>query len=220
MAFVSLNLKKLSAFVALGVFCICFSGLPARAQAADAKTDADGAASSVATAELGPPIGAVAPHDLSAQTARGGPVTFKALSGENGIALFFVRSVDWCPYCKAQASDISARIEDFENRGFNVAFVSYDSVFKQKKFAQARDFNPVLISDQSLEIINAFGLRNEKHSEGSRFYGIPHPAVFIIDRDRKIVAKLYEQDYAVNDKSYRNRPAVDIILSAIDAASE
>ena len=170
--------------------------------------------------DLGPAVGATIPHDLTATTASGEATTFVDLAGEKGLALFFVRSVDWCPYCKVQAVDVNERVSDFRSRGYSVAFVSYDAPAKQRPFVKKWKFQPALISDEKIEIIEAFGLRNESHKEGSRFYGIPHPAVFIINNDKSIAAKLYEEDYAVNDKSYRDRPAVDLILDAIDKAAQ
>ncbi|NRA31563.1 MAG: hypothetical protein HRU11_15040, partial [Parvularculaceae bacterium] len=49
-------------------------------------------------------------------------------------------------------------------------------------------------------------------------YGIPHPAVFVVDENGVVEAKLYEEDYASNKKSYRNRPAVETILEAVQDA--
>ncbi|MEO0695579.1 MAG: peroxiredoxin family protein [Pseudomonadota bacterium] len=162
---------------------------------------------------LGPDVGEPIPHDL--QTTDTG-ANFDALVGEKGLALFFIRSLDWCPFCKNQAIDVNDRLADFEDRGLNVAFVSYDTPSKQIAFAEKTNFQPALVSDEEINVINAFGLRNETHEEGSRFHGIPHPAVFIITPDKKIAAKLYEEDYASNEKSYRNRPAVDVILEKVD----
>ncbi|MEO1014004.1 MAG: peroxiredoxin family protein [Pseudomonadota bacterium] len=173
---------------------------------------------SVAAAELGPSVGAAIPHDLALPRANGETGAFDALVGEKGLALFFVRSVDWCPYCKRQAEDVSKRIAEFEARGLGVAFVSYDTIEKQAKFVEASGFAPALLSDADIEAINAFGIRNETAKEGTRWYGIPHPVTFIIDRDQTIRAKFYEEDFLTNDKSYRNRTAVDVILAGVDAA--
>ncbi len=170
--------------------------------------------------ELGPAVGAVIPHDLKVETASGEATDFDALVGEKGLALFFVRSVDWCPYCRQQAIEVQKSLQAFKQRGINVAFVSYDQTAAQKRFADKWDFEPTLLSDPQIDIINAFGLRNMKHKEGSRFYGIPYPAVFIVTPARVVAAKLYEEDYAVNDASYKSRPAVDIILSAIDGVEQ
>lgn len=170
-----------------------------------------------AAGELGPKIGAAIPHDLSATDADGAARIFDALVGPNGMALFFVRSVDWCPYCKAQALSVDAARAEFEQRGLSVVFVSYDAADKQKKFAAGKSVEVTLLSDPKSEIIDAFGLRNEKHTSG-RFAGIPHPAAFIVKPDKTIAAKLFETDYETNDKSYVNRPEVGAVLAAADAA--
>ena len=168
-------------------------------------------------ADLGPKIGAAIPHDLAATDASGAARSFDTLVGTRGMALFFVRSVDWCPYCKAQALSIDASRAEFEKRGLSVVFVSYDPAAKQKAFAADRNVGVTLLSDPKSEIIDAFGLRNEKHTSG-RFAGIPHPAAFIVKPDRTIAAKLFEADYATNDQSYQNRPEGGAVLAAADAS--
>lgn len=167
--------------------------------------------------ELGPKIGAAIPHDLAATDANGVARNFDSLVGPKGMALYFVRSIDWCPYCKAQALSVDAARAEFAKRGLSVVFISYDPVEKQKEFAQGNDVGVTLLSDPKSEIIDAFGLRNERHVSG-RFAGIPHPAAFIVKTDRKTAVKLFEADYATNDKSYVNRPEVGAVLAAADGA--
>lgn len=168
--------------------------------------------------ELGPPVGALIPHDLSANAYDGTAQSFETLVSEKGMALFFVRSVKWCPFCQIQAMDVDRRAGEFEDRGLRVVFVSYDPVADQQTFVQIRKIESMLLSDPESEIIDSFGIRNEQHKEGHYAFGVPHPVVFIVDPDKTIVAKLYETDYLTNDKSYRDRPAVDIILESVDAA--
>lgn len=167
--------------------------------------------------ELGVPVGAKIPTDFSTIRDRQGNImTFDRLAANRGVAIFFVRSIDWCPFCKRQASDINKRAAEFEKRGVKPVFISYDTREKQTKFAARENFQLTILSDERSEVINAFGLLNESHAPGSRFYGIPHPAVFIVNPDGVVLAKLYEEDYASNSKSYRNRPEVEIILQEID----
>lgn len=167
--------------------------------------------------ELGPAVGETIPHDLTLADADGTAQDFDSLVGEQGMALFFVRSLDWCPFCKKQATDVNERYDEFTKRGLSVVVVSYDAPEKLKAFSAANDFAPVALSDANIDAINAFGIRNEQHTEG-RFYGIPHPVVFIVDTDKTVVAKFYEEDFATNNRSYAKRPAVDVILDGVDAA--
>ncbi|MHA7872874.1 MAG: peroxiredoxin family protein [Hyphococcus sp.] len=177
-----------------------------------------GVAENAAESGLGPAVGATIPHDLQLQTANGDQATFEELVGETGMALFFIRSVDWCPYCQAQAIEVDSAAADFAERGLSVVFLSYDSPEEQREFIRKRGIQSVLLSDEDSEVIDAFGLRNENYEAGSRAYGVPHPAVFFIKPDKTIVAKLYEDDFLTNAKSYRNRPAVSLVLETADQA--
>lgn len=194
---------------ALSVAAVAFAATGALAQTTMAQTPP------APTAELGPRIGTPIPHSLAAVDQSGAARDFKALTGPNGMALYFIRSVDWCPYCKNQTLTVDAARREFEKRGVSVVFVSYDAHEVQSAFAKLRDVKVTLLSDPKSEIIDAFGLRNQTHKDG-RFAGIPHPAVFYVKPDGVIAAKLYEEDYLTNDKSYRQRPEVAAVLEAID----
>ncbi|MGF1542922.1 MAG: peroxiredoxin family protein [Parvularculaceae bacterium] len=198
-------------------FGLLLGSLSLARAAGSAPVAAEPAAAS-ATADLGPAVGEKIPHDLGLPSPNADKSGFDALVGENGMSLFFVRSVDWCPFCKRQARDVNDRVAEFAERGLSVVFVSYDAVEKQQAFAEAEGFKPALLSDADIEAINAFGIRNESHEEGSRVYGIPHPVTFILDGDGVVRAKLFEEDFLANKKSYRNRPAVDAVLDQADAA--
>ncbi len=173
---------------------------------------------SMATAgdDLGPPIGAKIPSDLAAVDSTGAPQDFSSLVGEKGMVLYFVRSLDWCPYCRLQALEVAKRTGDFTDRDFSVVFVSYDAVEKLQKFDRKWEVSPTLLSDPDSKIIEAFGILNETHKPGSMAYGIPHPVVFIVAPDKTILAKVYEDDFKTNDASYRRRPEVDVVLAAAD----
>lgn len=196
-------LKTFAAAVIGTVFAVC------SAYAEDAASD---------HTELGPPVGAKIPVNLVTTDSTGAAEDFDSLVGKNGMALFFVRSLDWCPYCRLQALEVAKRAEDFTSRGLSIVFISYDSVEKLAMFDRKWEVSPTLLSDPGSKIIDAFGIRNEQHKPGSRAYGIPHPIVFIVAPDKTILAKLYEKDYLTNDKSYRERPEVDAILAAADEA--
>lgn len=158
--------------------------------------------------DLGPAVGSTIPETES----------FEPMMGEAGATIVFVRSVDWCPYCKKQVMELSEAADRFDGEGRPLIFVSYDSADKQETFAKRREIQGAFIADEGSELIKAFGLLNKDHVPGSRAYGIPHPAVIVVDEGGVVKAKLYEEDYATNDKSYRNRPAVETIFEAAKAA--
>lgn len=170
--------------------------------------------------DLGPAEGSKIPHDLSLMTTAGKVENFDDLKGENGLALFFVRSFDWCPFCQRQAIEVNGRASEFRDRGITPIFVSYDSAEIQKKFFEENDFTMPILSDAENDVINAFGVLNaDSISERNPLYGYPHPLVFIINPDGTIKSKLYiEKEDGSYGSAVRDRPEIDDILSAIDNA--
>ncbi|MGD8810518.1 MAG: redoxin domain-containing protein, partial [Gammaproteobacteria bacterium] len=61
----------------------------------------------------GPGVGEKFPHTLEAPDQRGRRQTLQALMGDNGVAVFFVRSADWCPFCRGQLADVNTRVSEF-----------------------------------------------------------------------------------------------------------
>lgn len=155
----------------------------------------------------GPEIGSAMPDGLQILTHEGKSVDLHDLVGKNGLALAFVRSADWCPFCKKQMIQLNERQADFAERGIALAVLSYDSVDILKEFAQKRKIAYTLLSDQNSEVIDAFGIRNEKHDADSMGYGIPHPGIMLFDNQCDLVAKFAEE-------GYRKRPDIDAVLAA------
>lgn len=170
---------------------------------------------------LGPATGSKIPHDLSLMGTSGQMESFDSLKGEKGLAIFFTRSFDWCPFCQTQAKEVNAEAAAFLSRGFNLTFVSYDTPEIQKNFSDRWEFTVPLLSDNDIEAINAFGVLNENTSESSPLYGYPHPIVFLVDTDGVIRSKLYvESEAGTSGSSYRDRPEIDVILKAIDEMND
>lgn len=150
------------------------------------------------------------PHDLALTDHTGTAQSFETLVGENGMVLFFIRSVDWCPFCKTQVSDFGKQLDAFEERGLSVVGLSYDPVDEQAAFVDAEGLELTLVSDPDSAVIDAFGLRNGKYQNPAHFaYGVPHPAIYVIGTDGQTRAVLREE-------GYRNRPPVPLVLDAAD----
>ena len=66
-----------------------------------------------------------------------------------------------------------------------------------------------LLSDLDHKIIDAYGLRDPAY-EGQKVYGIPHPAVYVIDKQGKVVWAKIESDY-------KQRPTNEEIRTALDS---
>lgn len=158
--------------------------------------------------DLGIPVGQNVPL-ITGVSPDNEPKTFTQLTGEKGVTLAFFRSADWCPFCKNQLKDLNNIAAELEAKGYPLVALSYDSVETLKKFHDKEELTYTLLSDPDSEIIDAFGVRNMEVAGNRRFDGIPHPAIFFINTDGVVEAKLYEE-------SYRDRPAPELILSTVD----
>ena len=163
---------------------LALSGAAALAQQAD-----DGTTSMVCVE-----AGTMAP-EFGAVTASGETVDLAGISGENGAVVVFSRSLDWCPYCKAQALELETVKADLEAAGWSLNLITYDSPETLTAFASERELTYTFLSDTDSAMIDAFGLRNTDVPAGSRFDGIPHPAIFYIKADGEVAGVQKEEGY-------------------------
>ena len=154
--------------------------------------------------ELGPKVGAKAPA-FSLISNSGEPRTFETLKGRRGLVLVFVRSADWCPFCKVQLQDLNSVAKDLDALGWPMVSVSYDPTETLERFSTANKLDYPLLSDPGSKAIDAFGIRNESVKGSARFNGIPHPLIIFIGADGTVKAKLYEQ-------RYQDRPPSGLVL--------
>lgn len=156
-----------------------------------------------------PAVGTTAPALAGLSTA-GAPVSLADVSGEKGVALVFVRSADWCPFCKTQLDGLNSVAAQMDAAGWPLAGISYDAPATLATFSQAKGLTYPLVSDTGSATIKAFGLLNEEHAPGSRFHGIPHPAIVFIAADGTVKAVLKEE-------GYRNRPETEVVVSTANS---
>ena len=138
--------------------------------------------------------GTMAP-EFGAVTASGETVDLAGISGENGAVVVFSRSLDWCPYCKAQALELETVKADLEAAGWSLNLITYDSPETLTAFASERELTYTFLSDTDSAMIDAFGLRNTDVPAGSRFDGIPHPAIIYIKADGVVAGVQKEEGY-------------------------
>lgn len=146
------------------------------------------------TVQIGPEIGAQAP-EFSALTSAGEVVDFAVIAGENGAVIVFNRSLDWCPYCKKQAIELQTVADDLATAGWPLSVITYDSPEVLAEFGAEKELTYTLLSDTGSAMIDAFGLRNADMKAGSRFDGVPHPAIVFISNDGIIRGVQREEGY-------------------------
>ncbi|WP_272992321.1 MULTISPECIES: peroxiredoxin family protein [Hyphomonas] len=153
---------------------------------------------------VGPIVGQPAP--AASVVGPEGVVSFTDLAGEKGTVVAFFRSADWCPYCKKQLIDLKDAAAPLGDEGWTLIGVSYDSPETLADFKAAKDLPYGLYSDTGSAAIDAFDLRNPDVPAGSRYDGIPHPAIIFISADGTVKAVMREE-------GYKDRPAVDAVLA-------
>jgi peroxiredoxin len=147
-----------------------------------------------ANAKTGPAVGTHIPA-FEAVDLNGKRQTFDTLKGPKGLLLMFVRSADWCPYCKTQLADLNRQVEGFRKRGINVASLTYDSTDILKTFAARIGITFTMLSDPDSKVIRAFDILNTNAEKGTARYGIPFPGTYVIDQHGIVTAKYFDDDY-------------------------
>jgi hypothetical protein len=103
--------------------------------------------------------------------------------------------------------ELQSRYQDIQKQGLTLVAISYDAPDTVKAFAASRGITFPMISDPGSAIIKRYGLLNETMDPKSKFYGVPHPGTFILDRKGVVVSRFFEQ-------AYQERYTVGTILSA------
>jgi peroxiredoxin len=183
-------MKFIASALAIGGLLLC--GVAARAQ-------------SPGWTPPGPTVGSTFTERLALQDQSGQARTLKALMGRNGVAVFFVRSADWCPFCKAQLVEVNRRLAEFTRLGLGVVSVSHDTPDKLAAFHSSQNIGYTMLADPDGAVVERMGIRDLQYADGSKAFGVARPMVFIIGTDMKIVRKYAEE-------SYRDRPDLDRIL--------
>jgi peroxiredoxin len=169
------------------------------------------AASGCSTAaEPGPPVGDRFSHELNAPDQTGRHRTLESVMGEKGIAILFVRSADWCPFCQGQLVDANRHLAQFRALGLDVVSVSVDDVAEIAKFAAAQKIEYTMLADPAGDINSSLGIRDEQYPVGSAQFGVPRPTLYVVDRAGTIRLRYMEP-------TYRTRPDLDGVLRDVAA---
>lgn len=91
--------------------------------------------------------------------------------------------------------ELARHADRLRARGYGICSISYDPMEVLREFANRRGISYPMLSDPDSAIIRAFGLLNETIEPGTRDYGVPHPAIFFVDRSGIVVRKYMEEQY-------------------------
>jgi peroxiredoxin len=155
-------------------------------------------------------VGQAFPHELAAPDQTSKPQTLRALMGEKGLAVFFVRSADWCPFCKGQLVDVNRHLTRFRELGIDVVSVSVDEVAELAAFATSQKIGYTMLADPKGDINLSLGIRDEQYPVGSAAFGVPRPTLYVLDKQGVTRLRYMEP-------TYRTRPDLEAVLRDIAA---
>ncbi len=119
----------------------------------------------------------------------GGEVSLTDFKGKK-LVLYFYPKAD-TPGCTLEAQDFSRLAPAFARAKTVVLGVSADPVKRQDKFKAKHDLTIALASDETLEMLKAYGVWAEKSMYGRTFMGVLRNT-YLIGPDGKI-ARIWEK---------------------------
>jgi len=123
-------------------------------------------------------------------------VSSNDFNGSKWVVYFYPK--DNTPGCTAQACSLRDGFDDLTKNGIKVMGVSADSVKSHDKFASKFALPFSLLSDESTELINKFGVWGPKKFMGREYEGI-HRVSFIMDEEgliTHVIQKPKTKDHA------------------------
>ena len=85
--------------------------------------------------------------------------------------------------------------KQLEDSGVRIAAISIDTVETLQFFSERAGIGYPLLSDPDAEIIKRFGVLNQTVSPDHEFYGIPNPGEYLVNPDRTVRAKYFEESF-------------------------
>ncbi len=114
----------------------------------------------------------------------------------------------WCPYCNQQLAGLQPMEKDIIAMGYKIVAISPDAPEQLKTTIEKQKLSYTLLSDNKAELIMAMGLAFKapvkyndmllKASGGGNSQSVlPVPAVYIFDKNRKVLYAYTDADYKV-----------------------
>lgn len=161
-------------------------------------------------------IGAQAPLATELHTVEGAQTSLaRAMVGRPALLVFFRGG--WCPYCDLQLSELRLIEDDLKALGYEVIAISPDAPRAMKARRDQNALSYTLLSDDSSELIRAFGIAytvnlppaSVKGGPASRL--LPITSVYVLDAKGKVQFQYVNPDYRV-------RVPKELLLAAAKAS--
>jgi len=152
-----------------------------------------------------PEINSQAP-DFTLTDKDGNTVRLSDFAGRKVVLYFYPR--DNTPGCTRQACAFAAAYDGFRDLDAVVIGVSKDSAASHRRFAEKYNLPFILLSDENLQAVKAYGVWQEKKNYGKVSMGVVR-TTFIIDeagRIEKIMPKVKPDTNAAEILEYLRAP--------------
>jgi peroxiredoxin Q/BCP len=133
-------------------------------------------------------LGTEAPN-FTASTDGNGRISLKDLRGKTVILYFYPK--DDTSGCTAEACDFRDNMQRLTSSGAVVLGVSPDSPKSHDKFKQKYELNFALLSDESHEICESYGVWVEKSMYGRKYMGVER-STFVINAEGVLAHKWHK----------------------------
>ena len=127
-------------------------------------------------------IGTKAP-DFTLPDKDGNSVSLRSFLGKKVVLYFYPR--DNTPGCTRQACAFAGAYKQFKEKAVVIIGVSRDSTASHQKFAEKYDLPFILLSDPERQVIEAYGVWQEKKNYGKVSMGVVR-STYIIDEQGMI----------------------------------
>lgn len=127
-------------------------------------------------------IGEKLPEILGTNT-KGETMRSSDFAGRPLIVYFYPK--DNTPGCTAEACSFRDGYQQLTDMGYTVIGISKDSPASHLKFIAEYDLNFILLSDESTEVLQEFGVWQKKKMAGREYMGIVR-TTFITDADHVV----------------------------------
>lgn len=118
-------------------------------------------------------------------------------AGVNGTVFVATRSAEWCPYCMKQMIQLQEHKAAYDEAGIGLVAMTYDDPALQQAFVDKWGIEYPVLHDVDTLSFTTLGILNESYSPGDEAFGIPYPGSIVIDREGRVVGKLFLESYSV-----------------------
>ncbi len=129
--------------------------------------------------------------DVLGYDADGKEVKSSDFAGQKLIIYFYPK--DNTPGCTAEACSLRDGLPQIEAEGYTVIGISKDSPASHLKFASKHQLPFILLSDESTEVNQAFGVWQKKKMAGREYMGTVR-TTFITDADHVVTHVITKVD--------------------------